>query len=234
MEIKRISFAKIPTKAIEYWKKTIGYQIAFSLCFFTIYVGLNMFLYQNFGILEQITSISEYLVNDTERFMSDYSEIVSSEEFESVVLYMILVSAILFPLNIGFFNIYRKLDISEKISLRDLFIGYEGNNFFKFLGYSLFWGGIYHICKINPIFMILWILITLLVAPLLFLENKKIFEALKLSFKAFRLNILNFLLILILSVFGSYLGFLLFGIGIILTFPFWNAVLYVLYKEVFT
>jgi len=234
MDIQKVSFSKIPSKAIEYWRKTIIFQVVFSLFYFGIYVGLNLFLYQYFGILDELQEISEYMLIDTDIFKEKFSIIVSSEAFQNIVLCMVVVSAILFPLNIGLLNIYRKIDNLEKISLRDLFIGYEGYNFFKFFGYALFWGGIYHLCKEKFIFFMgIWILVTLLVAPLMFLQNMNVFKAIRLSFDAFIKNILSSLAVMLLAIIGSYLGFLFVFIGILFTFPFWNAVLYVFYKETF-
>jgi len=232
MEIRKVSFSEIPAKAVVYWKRTIFFQIVFSLLYFAIYIGLDFFLCNYYGIFDQLLDLLS-ITNDIHIFTEKYIEILSSEAFGKVVIWMIIVSAILFPLNIGLLNIYRKLDNLEKISLIDLFFGYRGNEFFKYSGYYLFWGGVYHLCKVNLILMIIWIIITSLVGPLMFLNNISVTKALQLNFKAVKLNIWNFLLVFLLSVFGSYIGYVFIGIGILFTFPFWNAVLYVFYKEVF-
>jgi len=234
MNIKKISFSEIPTKAVKYWRRTIFYQIVFSLLYSAIYIGLNYFLCKHYGIFDQLLDIFLHMTNDIHVFSEKYVEIVSSEAFEKITICMIVVSAILFPLNIGLLNIYRKLDNLEKISLGDLFTGYKGNDFFKYLCYYLFWGGVYHLCKVNLILMIIWIIITLLVGPLMFLKNVSVVKAFQLNFKVFRINIWNFLLVFLLSTFGSYIGYAFVGIGLLVTFPFWNAVLYVFYKEIFT
>jgi len=232
MEIRKVSFSEIPAKAVGYWKKTIFFQIVFSILYFAIYIGLNFFLCNYYGIYDQLLDFP-YITNNIHILTERYIEILSSEAFGKVVIWMIVVSAILFPLNIGLLNIYQKLDNLEKVSLIDLFAGYRGNGFFKYLGYYLFWGGVYHFCKVNLILMIIWVITTSLVGPLMFLKNVSVTKALQLNFKAVKLNVWNFLLVFLLSVFGSYVGYVFIGIGILLTFPFWNAVIYVFYKEVF-
>ena len=76
------------------------------------------------------------------------------------------------------------MDKAEEISVGDLFVGFEGSSFFKYIGYALFWGGIYYISKMTLFLAPVWVLLTLFVGPLMFFNNLNIQESLKLSFQA--------------------------------------------------
>ena len=228
-----ISFSEIPTKAFEYWSKTMMFQLLFSLCYFTVYIGLTLFLFGYYGISEQIHNLSGYFGSDPSLTQEKYIEILTSENFKYVTLWIIGITALLFPLNLGLFNIYRKMDKGEPVSVGDLFVGFEGSSFFKYFGYALFWGGLYYMFKMTILLAPVWVLSTLFVAPLMFLNNLNISEAIQLSVKALGKNIMGCILVLILGFFGSYIGFALCGFGILLTFPFWNAAIYAYYQKVF-
>lgn len=228
-----ISLSEIPVKAFEYWSKTIMFQVLFSICYFAVYLGLTFFLFSYYGVMEQIHDLSAYFNTDQVLAREKYMEIIASENFRYVTLWIVVITALLFPLNLGLFNIYRKMDKAEEISVGDLFVGFEGSSFFKYIGYALFWGGIYYISKMTLFLAPVWVLITLFVGPLMFFNNLNIQESLKLSFQAVGKNIVGCLMALLLAVFGSYIGAALCGVGILLTFPFWNAVLYAYYQKIF-
>jgi hypothetical protein len=59
-------------------------------------------------------------------------------------------------LNVGFYKIYRKLDLKEKPQMNDLFAGYLGFDFFKFFGFYLFWMIIFTYANSLLILGIVW------------------------------------------------------------------------------
>lgn len=81
---------------------------------------------------------------------------------------------------------------------------------------------------------VLWVMITVFVAPLMFFSNKRIFEAISLNIQALRKYFLEILVCVIVAVFFRYIGFTLFFVGGLFTFPFWNAMIYSLYKTIFS
>lgn len=226
-------FSDIPQKAFKYWAGSLVFQLLFSMIYFTIYLSLTFFVFNYFGIMGQINELSTYVNGDTEVLKEKYIEILSSDNFKMASLCTIIISAIVWPLNLGLLRIYQKMDQRESVSTSDLFIAYEGSNFFKFLSYSLFWSAFYFLAKSFIILAPIWVLITLFVGPLMLFKNLDFKTAFQLGLQAISKNIPAALLVLIVGVMGSYCGIFLFGFGLFLTFPFWNALIYTFYKEVF-
>jgi hypothetical protein len=78
-----------------------------------------------------------------------------------------------------------------------------------------------------------WVMITLFVAPLMFFQNKTIFEGIALNWKALKLYFIEILVCVIVAFLFKYIGFTLFLVGGLLTLPFWNAMIHSLYKTIF-
>jgi hypothetical protein len=81
---------------------------------------------------------------------------------------------------------------------------------------------------------ILWVLLTLFTVPQMFFENKRIFETIGVNFKVLKQHFLVIFVSVIAAVFIKYSGALLFGIGLLFTYPFFNAMIYSLYKHLFS
>lgn len=220
-------------EALSYWQRTIPFQILFSVLYFIIYFTLTFLIFNHFGLIEQIKEISAFFPSDVDTFTSRYKELLGTTAYMDATLWTVGSTVIAWPLNLGMLRIYEKIDRKEPLSINDLFAGYEGKNFFIFLLYALFWNAVSFFAKLVFFLWPVWVFITLLMGPLMFLG--------KLNFKdAFRMNLSNVrenfgvtLVVLIFGVLLSYCGFLLCGIGLLFTFPFWNAILYVFYKKIF-
>jgi len=76
-------------------------------------------------------------------------------------------------------------------------------------------------------------IIELFISPLMLFANQSIFQAMRLNFFALQKNFFTILLCTIASIAFSYCGIFMFGIGLALTFPFWNAMIYALYQQLF-
>lgn len=126
------------------------------------------------------------------------------------------------------------MDIGEKPELSDLFAGYNGLNFFRYISYYIFWYFIYRFTFPTIILAVVWVCITMFVAPMMFFMNKTIFESLSLSFKALKVYFLEIIVCAMVAVIFKYIGFALFLVGGLFTFPFWNAIIYSLYKTIFS
>jgi hypothetical protein len=74
---------------------------------------------------------------------------------------------------------------------------------------------------------------TIFVAPLLFFTPMNLIEAMKISFKVVAGNFFVIAACSILAIIFSYSGFFLFFFGLLFTFPFWNAIIYTLFKSYF-
>ncbi|WP_061084718.1 hypothetical protein [Chryseobacterium indologenes] len=221
-------------QAFFYWNKTLVYQLMFSMIFFGIFLTSLFFFGERYGILEQNQMLAEAFKQGTKVYMEKIAELSATENYQMFTLAIWATMAFLYPLNLGMFQIFRKLDLKEKIELSDLFVGYNGLNFFKYLGYYIFWFLIYRFTIPTIFLAVIWVDMTIFVAPLMFFTNKRIFEAISLNLKALRMFFVEIIVCVIVAVLFKYLGFTLFLVGGLFTFPFWNAMIYSLYKTVFS
>ncbi|WP_068941444.1 MULTISPECIES: hypothetical protein [Chryseobacterium] len=221
-------------QAFFYWNKTLVFQLMFSMIFFGIFLTSLFFFGERYGIWEQNQVLTDALKEGTQAYMEKIAQLSATENYQMFTLSIWATTAFLYPLNLGMFQIFRKLDLNEKIELGDLFVGYNGINFFKYLGYYLFWFMIYRFTMPTILLAIVWVAVTVFVAPLMFFTNKRIFEAIFLNFKALKMYFVEIMVCVFVAVLFKYLGFSLFLIGGLFTFPFWNAMIYSLYKTIFS
>lgn len=221
-------------QAFFYWNKTLVFQLMFSIFYFGILLTVFFVADLKYDIISQYLEINKYLKDGMEAYTSEYVKMISTDSFQKFSLAIVGTTIFLYPLNIGFYQIYRKIDLNEKPELGDLLTGYSGLNFFKYIGYYIFWFFVYMYTFQTIILAIVWILATFFVAPLMFFTNKRIFEAISLNFKALRMYFVEVMVCVIVAVIFKYVGFMLFFIGGLFTFPFWNAMIYSLYKTVFS
>ncbi|TXF75947.1 hypothetical protein [Chryseobacterium sp.] len=218
--------------AFGYWSSTLKFQVIFSLLYLSILFMVYYFFASKYGIISQLEEASE-LISDFSAYNAELMKISKSQEWYHMTLIIIGTLVFLFPLNIGVFLIFRKLDLKEPLELSDLFIGYRGINFFKYISFYLFWFVIYTYTAPTVILGIIWVLITLFSAPLMFFMDKRFFETMELNFKVLKSNLLEILVCVLVGFLFKYSGILLCGVGFLLTFPFMNAIIYTLYQKYF-
>ena len=219
-------------QAFSYWSKTIGLQLMFSIIYFGIFISAIHFFMGYYGIYNHEPELQAALSKGFQEYAEKSAALSSTVEFSYFRYAFIGVLVFLGPLNIGFFQIYKKIDLKENVGLSDLFAGYRGLNFFKFISFYLFWFLLLFMLAPLIIFPFFWILITIFSTPLIFFENKRTFETLSIGWAALRRNFIEiFVCVLIAAVF-SHIGFLFFLIGGLFTFPFWNAIAYSLYTNI--
>ncbi|MBV8326013.1 hypothetical protein [Chryseobacterium sp.] len=221
-------------QAFFYWNKTLVYQLMFSIFYFGIFLTVLFFFDARYNILNQYAEAAQYAKDGMEVYSAQLMKMMSNDGFRKFSWALIGTTIFLYPLNLGFYQIYRKIDLKEKPELGDLLVGYNGINFFKYIGYYIFWFFVFSYTFQTIILAVIWVLITLFVAPLMFFTDKRIFEAISLNFKALKMYFLEILVCTIVAVFFKYVGFTLFFIGGLFTFPFWNAMIYSLYRTVFS
>lgn len=221
-------------QAFFYWNKTLIFQLMFSIVFFAMFFTSMFFFAERYGIWEQNQELAEALKQGSKAYMEKLSTLAATENYQMFSYAILGTSVFLFPLNLGLFQIFRKIDLNEKIELRDLFDGYNGFNFFKYAGYYLFWAMIYRMGIPTVFLAVLWVSVTIFVAPLMFFMNKGIFEAISLNFKALRIYSVQIWVGILVAIVFKYAGFALFLVGGLFTFPFWNAMVYSLYKTIFS
>lgn len=221
-------------QAFFYWNKTLVFQLMFSIIFFGIFLTAIMLFAGKYEIFSYTQQLTEAFKQGTEAYMEKMAALSATENFQMFNLAIWATTAFLYPLNLGMFQIFRKIDLKEKIVIGDLFAGYNGLNFFKYVGYFLFWFFVYRFTAPTIILAVIWVAVTIFVAPLMFFTNKRIFEAISLNFKALKVYFVEIMVCVIVASLFKYLGFALFLIGGLFTFPFWNAMIYSLYKTVFS
>ncbi|KPH11932.1 hypothetical protein [Chryseobacterium sp. ERMR1:04] len=221
-------------QAFFYWNKTLIYQLMFSIIYFAIFFTSISFFAAKYGIWEMNQELVEAFKIGTSEYLAKTSEISQTDNYQKFMYGIFGTIIFLFPLNLGLFQIFKKMDLKEKIVIGDLFAGYNGLNFFKYIGYYIFWFFTYLMVAQTIILPVVWVFITIFVAPLMFFTDKRIFEAISLNFKALKMYFLEIFVCILVAFFFKYLGFGLFLIGGLFTFPFWNAMIYSLYKTVFS
>lgn len=219
---------KILTEAYQYWMRTLSFQLLFTVIYFSIYMFAAMYAFRYYGLFEKVNQFSQLMYSDFPAFTKKYEALMKTENALLFSVVVLVIKSIIFPLNIGFLKIYRKLDISEPLEISDLFVGFRGHYFFIFVIFSLFWNFINNYLLI---FSIIWMPMLLLVPALIFFKNYNFLQAFRISIQTFRKNILLMIVLVLVSLIISFSGFIVFFFGIFLTFPFWNAVIYVLYKQ---
>ncbi len=218
--------------AFSYWSKTLIYQLLFSLVVFSFMILTYYFVAERYGILEKILAAVQKNEGNFMGLNEDMAALQATPEYYNLTLALIFAGAFMYPLNMGFFQIYRKIDLGEKYGIEDLFVGYNGFNFFKFASYFLFWFFVYLFGLKTIILSVVWVFITLFVAPLMFFMDKRIFEGIDLTIKSLRLYFLEITVCVLVAVAFKYIGALTV-FGLLFTYPFWNAVLYALYQKIF-
>lgn len=221
-------------QAFFYWNKTLVFQLMFSIMYFGIMMTVLFFCDAKYGILNGYLETAKYAKEGVQVYSAELQKLLSTENFQSFSMWMMGTNIFLYPLNLGFYQMYRKMDLGEKIELGDLFVGYNGLNFFKYIGYYIFWYFIFAYSVQTIILGIVWVAITMFIAPIMFFMNKTILESLSLNLKALRMYFLEILVCILVAVLFKYIGFAVFFIGGLFTFPFWNAMIYSLYKVIFS
>lgn len=219
-------------KAYHYWSKTLIYQLLFSLLYFSIFLTILLYFSSEYGLLELYTTAIAKSQNGAQAYEQEIKDIIENPNYIKFYYLMLGTVVFLYPLNLGFFKMYRKMDLGEKPEMKDLFAGYEGITFFKFASYYLFWMIVFSYLAPTIILGVFWILITLFTAPLMFFMDKRIFECFSLNFRALTQYAVPVFVGLLVAFLFKVVGALTL-LFLPFTWPFMNAMIYTLYSEIF-
>ena len=219
--------------AFFYWNKTLLFQVLLSLLYFCIIFSVYMYASTYYGILDPMIAAIQNNVGDFQGLSKSLSEIKHSPNYQSFSLVLIGTQVFLFPLQVGLYKMYRKIDLGEKPSIVDLFAAYNGVNFFLFASFYILWSCIYSIGMLAILPGIIWVYVTIFAAPLMFFMGKSSFESIKLSFQAVKSNFMYVFVAVTVGLLFKFAGFLFFFIGGAFTFSFLTAIIYSLYKFLF-
>lgn len=222
----------ILTEAYQYWIKTLPYQLLFTVIYFFVIMFVGAYAFRYYGLFDEVNRFSQLMYTDFGAFIKKYEALMQTENAISFSMAILVIKAIIFPLNIGFLKIYRKIDLGEVVVVSDLFAGFSGHYFFIFGLYAFVWNFVSSsFLNFFPPLGLLWIGLLLLVPSFVFFKDYNIFQAIKLSGRVFQKNVILILLLSLASILISYSGLIVFFLGIFVTFPFWNALIFVLYKR---
>ncbi|MBP7173092.1 MAG: hypothetical protein KBA33_03350 [Cloacibacterium sp.] len=228
---KKPHFQTIIKESFGYWSRTLPYQFLFSILYFLVlYIFANYFS-GYLGVKDKIIALYPLILENPDVFTLKFQEYMLTDDFRLYVLSMIFSTSLVYPLNIGLLSIYRKLDNKEEFSAQDLFEGYSGAHFFRYMSYYFSWGMIYNYAKSLLIPALIWVMVTLLVAPIMHFRKERLGSAIVMSFQMFIKHFSLFFSVTVVTFLLVYSGLTLFFAGVLLTFPFWNAVVYVLYQH---
>lgn len=220
--------------AFSYWSRTLLYQLLFSVLYLSLFFTFLMFALDYWELTDDLANYTHAVtVPGIKDDIAASEKIMLNPNTQYLSLALFGIFSFLFPLKMGFYKMYRKLDLGEKIDLADLFSGYTGVNFFIYTSYALFWIIIFTYASQTIFLGIVWVLVTLFTAPLMFFMNVRIFESLSHNIKALKMYPLEIFVSMMVAFIFGYAGLLIFFIGYLFTFPFINAMIYTLYQKIF-
>lgn len=228
---QKISIEQVISEAFGLWKSAMRYNLMFSLLYFGLLMVFVNTILLHTGILDKIMAIYPIIYKNPEIFQKRMLALMATEEFANAGLMIIICKGLIYPLHIGLIKIYRKIESKEEVLAGDIFAGYSGVNFFKLASYYIAWVMIFNFAQqllIVP--AILWIMLTMLIPLLMYFKQEPMGTALLWNFRLMKDNFVLFLVCVLTAILFSYTGMVVFFVGYVLTFPFWNAIIYVLYK----
>lgn len=219
--------------AFAYWVKSLRFQLFYSLLYFALFFLGYIYLFKYFGLWDEFSKYSDLVRTDIPAFNKKMEEIARLPQARNFGLAFFFLLALINPLNVGLYKIFRKIDLKEPVVMNDLFAGYLGFDFFKFFGFYLFWIIIFTYANALMLLGLVWVFVTLFSIPLMFFMQVNTFEGISLTVKGLKKNLGTVIICIAVAVLFSLSGLLLFGVGFLLTFPFWNAMIYTLYQHIY-
>lgn len=226
------SIDKVLKNAFGYWKKTFLYQALYGFLYLSILFSVSLHFADYFGILDQYMNAIE-ASKQSGNIVQELNKIAENENFLKFQGIQLATFSLLFPLQVGFFKMFRKIDLNEKFGMQDFLSGYTGINFFIYSSFYLFWYIIFGYAMSTVILGFVWIFITVFCVPLMFFENRRIFDSIGINLKILKQHfILIFVGLLVSFLFKIFIGITIIGIPFIMAYG--NAMVYAIYRAVYT
>ena len=226
----KVNIELVLKDAFRLWSSALRYNVVFTFLYFGLLLTFASYLLNYYGLSAKVTELMGLFSSDQELFQKKAQELSLSENYRLFTLMTVVATAFIYPLHVGMFTILRKIDLGEDTSVNDLFAGFKGSNFFRYVGFYLFWGMIFYYAKLMVFPAVLWLMITLTAVPFMLFDGDYLGSAIGKSSKVAFSNFLAVFVLIVLGVLLSYFGAMLFFVGILFTYPFLNAVAYSLYK----
>lgn len=223
-----IGIDQILKNAFGYWNKTLIYQLLYGLLFLSILFSVYIYFADYYGILEQYFTLLSH-PTDNITLMQEVNKIAEDPNYAMLQYIQLATLVLLFPLQVGFYKMFRKIDLKEKFGMQDFLSGYTGVNFFIYTSFYLFWFIIFQYTILTLILGVAWIFVTLFSTPLMFFQNKRIFETIRINFKVLTKNfVVIFVGVLVAFFFKLIISFTIIGIPFVMAFG--NAMIYAMYQ----
>ena len=110
------AISQILKDAFSYWNKTILYQLVFSMLYFSLFFMGYFYLFQYFGLWDEFIKYQDLVRTDLPAFNKKMEEIARLPQMRNFALAFFVLLALINPLNVGLYKIYRKIDMKEPIS----------------------------------------------------------------------------------------------------------------------
>lgn len=229
---QKTGIGEVLSSAFSFWTRTLLYQVVLSLLYFSVLLMVFFYAGNYYGILPKILEIAKENAGNPLAAQKASLAIAEDPNYVYFFLVIILTRAFLYPLEMGLFKIYRKIDLKESYGLPDLFAGYSGINFFIYTSYYLFWYIIFMYTLPTVILALAWVLITVFVGPLMFFMNQRIFGGISITFRALKKFLIPIVVCMLVAALFKYA--LLFTIvGAVFVWPFTTAMIYALYRVIY-
>ncbi|MCR8668899.1 hypothetical protein NO995_14520 [Aestuariibaculum sp. M13] len=231
-QAKDLDFGNILSESIELFKKT--WVQGFLMQLFTLIVLMPIL------IVFYIPFITMMIAQQN----SGYANTEAIDNFMAgiTVVYVLLVSiggvllgTLSIAINAGFFRIMKKLDYGEVTTTSDFFYFFKMNYLTKLFLLLLATLGISILAAVLCYLPIIYVMVPLSYFTLVFAFNPEfsVGDIVKTSFKLGNKKwLITFGLILVASLLSQIVGFLLCGIGLLITAPFVYHPTYLIYKHI--
>lgn len=237
MKMQKISVGTGLAMAFGLWRKTMKYNALFSLVYYSAFILLMIGAGNYVGFWEKYLEITPYLEEDVRLFLKKYTELMTSKVGQLMFVFQQIGMVLVSPLWVGLLLVLQKRTKQETVDFSDLFVGYNGMNFFKYAGFcflSTMISSAFNLYSLlGLVLIILWTMQTLLVFPIMFFQREPMGISMLMSFQAMRHNFFPMLILVIVGTLFIYSGMLFFWIGIIFTMPFWATLVFSIYQQIF-
>jgi hypothetical protein len=229
---RELDFGTIFNQSIELFKKS--WLQGFLMQLFIIIIMLPIILVMYVPFIMLIIAQSENGEVDPNAFTEFFAGL-SALYLVAFFIAIILLSTISVALQAGFFRILRDLDFNKPVKTADLFYFFKGTYFGKMLLLMLV-----SVVIAIPAALLCYIPLIYAMVPLSFFTlffafnpNLSVGDIVSASFKlGTKKWLIGFGLLFVSTLLASIIGFLMCGIGMLITAPFVYHPFYFIYKEV--
>lgn len=231
-QAKDLDFGNIFSESIELFKKT--WVQGFLMQLFTLIVMMPILIVFYIPFITMMIAQQNSGYGDTQaidNFMAGIS-----------VIYVLLVSVgavllgtLTIAINAAFFRIIKKLDYGEATTTSDFFYFFKMNYLSKLFVLLLVTVGISIVAALLCYLPLIYVMVPITFFNLIFAFNPELSvgDIVKASFKLGNKKwLITFGLIIVASLLAQIVGFLLCGIGVLITAPFVYHPTYLIYKHV--